>query len=921
MRRILLTLGLLSTLGIGLPRAGAAGDVGDSGPAIVAPGFGRLAMLWARSSPGLSAFGRVVDAAQRPVAGAEVVLVPAGETRNFYFSAAEAGEPAAATGADGRFTMAGLQPGRFDLYAQAPGFALAVVPGVEVGQGRGPTDLGTVVLRSGAVLEGRVVDLQDQPIEGAQVAVTALPRMRLAATETRTAADGTFSIPNLRPKDSVALEVEKQGFVRASFRSVEVPGREPLRIVLTPAVRISGRLVDEVKRQPVPEAEVAVYRAGTRFVASGRVRGARVGRARAGADGRFVIEGVEPGKLILEAVAPGFIDAQMPAFDAPGGRNVEIELALRRGAVVAGRVLGPDGRPVPGARVSLSSGDRTTSSDKDGNYRLEGVADGLRTFIAEHDEYQRAVQDLKVELGDNRLDLRLAPGFEVSGRVVDAAGRPVAGAGVEFANPLLGVFRSPRRTTSGADGGFRAGGLAAGVYAVTAEKPGLAAARLEGVRIAGPVEGLELRLEEGGAIRGRLLGLELADLPDVRVQAHGKGVSRTGQVDHRGEYRIEGLAAGEWNVVATKGSRDAHEKVTVAAGAEAVLDLDLGKGLTLSGRIVQDGKPVANATVFTERTDRASHARGMTGPHGDFRLEGLEPGAYRLSVVQRDTGLRHQEAVELTGDRELSIHISTQRIAGHVVDASDSSPVAAAIVSVEPVGGPPPPSPASPIGSTSDGDGAFVIAGVSPGAYRVTAERWGYAPAAATVEVTSGSDVDDVRLALSLSPGLTFLATGPLRGTPPPEVFTALLDGTGRVVFSGLFTTREHGRVQIATVPPGRLRLLVWSSGSATAAVDVTVPGPPFELRIPLGAELEVAVPALREGAQATVTVTGADGQPFRSLFMGDVRQQWPVSAGRARIASLPPGRWQVQATAEDGRSWKGFVSTVAGGKAALTLE
>jgi hypothetical protein len=52
------------------------------------------------------------------------------------------------------------------------------------------------------------------------------------------------------------------------------------------------------------------------------------------------------------------------------------------------------------------------------------------------------------------------------------------------------------------------------------------------------------------------------------------------------------------------------------------------------------------------------------------------------------------------------------------------------------------------------------------------------------------------------------------------------------------------------------------------------------------------------------------------------VRQDWAIFQGQAMIEGLPPGSWQIRATAPDGKIWQGSVTTTAaGGTATVALR
>jgi hypothetical protein len=85
---------------------------------------------------------------------------------------------------------------------------------------------------------------------------------------------------------------------------------------------------------------------------------------------------------------------------------------------------------------------------------------------------------------------------------------------------------------------------------------------------------------------------------------------------------------------------------------------------------------------------------------------------------------------------------------------------------------------------------------------------------------------------------------------------------------------------------------------------------------------LRVEVPELQGSASlATVSLSGADGRPFRSLsWTTQPRSEWRMEGGRLEFASLPPGNWNVTVVAGDDRRWTGNATTTAGAPAVLKL-
>ena len=147
------------------------------------------------------------------------------------------------------------------------------------------------------------------------------------------------------------------------------------------------------------QAQAAASKAGTATV-SGRVtligepaRGVMVilqtqnqgpsnaPRARTDESGRFHFTGLPAGKYSVSALAPGYVSPDVDrVFDVRGktlnlaeGEKVEnIDLEIKRGGVIAGRVADSQGRPVIEERVNLSKLDAT--------YRPRGVFNYSQNF-------------------------------------------------------------------------------------------------------------------------------------------------------------------------------------------------------------------------------------------------------------------------------------------------------------------------------------------------------------------------------------------------------------------------------------------------------------------------------------------------------------------------------------------------------------
>lgn len=898
--------------------------------------------------PGLTAFGTVLDLDERPVREAAVQLqaVPEGsDPRAWFGPPGDAESHEARTRPDGTWEVEDLAPGRYGLRVEARGFAPLEVPGIELPPGRDRADLGTVLLEPGAVLEGRVVDDAGTPVADARVDARPTDR-RMGARRSPMAGgrepvtsdlDGRFRVEDLVRGQRVEVVVKKSGYAEARVPGVTVPPEPPLVIALEAAATLSGVVVDE-DGDPVAGASIGIRAQG------GGLGGLGGSFASGNSDeeGRFTVQNVPPGDLVVTVSARGFQTLEKTGLQVERGQDLEDQrFVLEPGALVAGRVLDASGRPVPEALVQVLQDDSarrlgrfsSASSDADGNYLLEGVSPGPRSFAAEHGDHVRAVRDLEVVAGENRLDFRLEAGSRVSGRVVDEGGSPVAGAviGTSRTGGHLGFGRSD--VTSDDSGAFELEGLEPGTYTLTARKEGYAGATLEDVQVGpAPLSGLELRMERGALVTGRLLGVELNDLANATVMAGDAGGQRLaamGTVDYEGRYRVEGLTPGDWTLVASlgEGKAAAIERITLEPGqAELYRDIDLGAGYTVSGRVLLGEEPVVGAMVTMMGQEQARAGLTRTDHRGAFELPGLEGGTYRLLVAGMGGPGSHQQDVEVRGDQQITIRIPVAPVTGRVTSTTGDLLVGAEVYL-----------DAVDVGETGFGqpvrtgeDGRFRFPSAPEGRYRVRAEMEGHAPGEVAVEVRDGLPVDGIEIRLEPSGGLVLQVTTP-SGRPPFRVRVAGLDPAAapppgqplRAAFTDQVTLGEGGRVRLGRVPAGTWRLLVAGDGTAVTEVTATSPGPPVAVSLPAAGTLAVTVTPLTDAGQlGEVRVLGSDGRPFVQLgWNGQPYSTFDLLLGRTRVDGLPAGTWTVEATTPAGDRWTAQARVVPGSETPVVLE
>ncbi|MCG8455263.1 MAG: carboxypeptidase-like regulatory domain-containing protein, partial [Holophagales bacterium] len=582
----------------------------------------------------------------------------------------------------------------------APGHAPVTVPGLDLGlagsAAAGVHDLGSVVLAPGVRLEGRVVDGEGTGVAGASVWLdegggvfdrTFADRARRG--EAATDAQGRFAYDGLPESRQMTLYVRADGYATARIEGVVAVEGSPLEVVLEAVGRVTGKVVDSATGAPLAGAQVAS--------SEGMVPVRRLlygGQATTGADGRFELEQVAKGSFDLAVAAEGYRLFRRAGLEmAAGGEVRDLLVELEKGSVLTGTVRGAGGLPVVSALVSASRESESrgipnrfpVETDARGRYRLDFLEPGSWEVSVLAEGYLPGRGSVRLEPGSTALDFELESGTRVSGRVIDDATlAPLAGVRIH----LLGQGESAS-AVSRAGGDFEVEGVAPGQYRLQAEAAGYSLVDPEeSFEVAEiPVAGLEVRLATGARVEGRVLGLSFEQLSRLQIYAWGPGASRMGSVSYDGSYHLDGLGPGSWTVRADVSGtgRQAQRTVAVEEGSRRIeLDLDFELGYTLSGIVLRGGKPAGGLPMTATPTETGNMVAVTSDQLGRFRLEGLEPGVYRLVVQGSGRGFlpAHEQEVTVDGDTAVEIRLRTVRLSGTVSAFGSGAPIQNAEISL-----------------------------------------------------------------------------------------------------------------------------------------------------------------------------------------------------------------------------------------------
>ena len=621
----------------------------------------------------------------------------------------------AVTGPDGSFRFDGVLAGNYELWSRTE--THASLEGLRVVVEGGARANVTLVAPRAASASGVVLAPDGRPVADAEVTLITGEAAPWQPPElsgptvppTRTNDEGRFALLGL-PASSVQIRASKRGFANGQTEPFELrPGesRSRIQVALQTGGTIEGICFDEEG-----------LTAGDRLVTAQSISLGSSFSAPTADDGTFRFEGLDPGTYQLVAFDPDAIVGESGSSTSTVASMMK-NMRMARAEVVEGETafvfLGAPaveaidvrgrvtraGEPVEGILISwapaggeMQEGLRTTTTDEDGRYAVtvESSGDFIVTAArvgsgAAKSENVEGYATIPEGAMDFEHDIEI-PGGVVRGRVLGPDGEPAPGVRVSLmqhgAVPVASIAGSSYgEITSGAGGSFSFDSIGPGSYVLAAGGASLlgdsqgAPARV----LRGPftlerdetVEGLEIRLEEAGRLRVKVVDTSGSPVPEAAVfvrDAQGRMTENftLASTTIAGIRTIDGLAPGDYTVSARTARLATGESapVTVRAGETSDLEVLARPGVILIAALRGDDDAdlrTSRIQVLDEDGRDVSRCMGMMDVEALYGEEGfsldqrrfgpLEPGRYRV-LVRTAAGREASKPVRLdeTSDRE-----------------------------------------------------------------------------------------------------------------------------------------------------------------------------------------------------------------------------------------------------------------------------
>ncbi len=767
----------------------------------------------------------------------------------------------------GEFTWALAPPTgpvRLELRAALAGHANPSVQGHFWPGESAPTDWRVHTLPLDFALTGTVMDGEGEAVAGALV------RVRWHGFETRTDSAGRFALEVPVSIRELSLEVHAAGFANRVLLPVWITGsgRELGDIVLAPETRVTGAVLDEGGR-PIPGARVMLAQMLTALPP-------------VNADERGTFDlGMLPSEvgLPLAAEAPGHQRVVL-RLEEQHLAGTPLEFRLARAMRAAGRVTGPDGRPVEGAGLHLEFAHRIVPPPEpetwtDGSGRFQLSHSGARALWVRRAGFPTARFALEDSSDTLDLELQLEAAGYLGGVVLDPGGVPVPHAWVAAIREGDHTAALSVRSSTGRDGRFRLQDLPPGRIRITVLRENFARLEYETDRL--NRDDLVLPLAPAAALAGRVIDAQSgAPLEDFAVSilpfdaGQGHTLADTPASWSRG-VRFEGVRDGTWRL------EDAHVaglSVRVVASAEGYapasaepvftrtdadpddLVLALAQHVRVRGWVLaaEDGPPLAGASVQSRHVAGQHWPEGqplpaaITDSNGFFELAGLPLGPIELSIEHPDHPRTMDGPFETlagtTLDRTITMG-SGARITGLLLDGT-GSPRIGETVALRGLEGP---AQGTTREAVSADDGSFHFERLPAGAYHLS-WSWRSESATATDLLTLVHLAQSEEHRVELAPRGRTRVRGQIDfdGALPGSVAVTLMPfdpdaqssqpGPSRWATSSRGALADNGDFQIDDVEPGLYILSTFFNMPAGGFAAGSIP--PFE--VPSSGSVDVVI-------------------------------------------------------------------------------
>lgn len=354
----------------------------------------------------------------------------------------------------------------------------------------GPDDVDEALLQPLYVKVKAIAQQTGEPLPGVAMTLkTSVERNRFEKrAETDAAGECRLDLPKSGGMSYVSIEGKVKGYVPIYYRydgqnrKLDLP--EEVELAFEPAVSIGGVVQDEVG-EPIAGVKVEVYIPATRS-SYGNSFVFHITDTTTDDKGRWRSDFApkDMSHLNISFEHGDYLKSHIHGSgEKPTLMSIENVKTLSQGGLVRGRVLDEAGQPIAGAKLRygssrFDSSSAQTRTGEDGNFTLKNCSAGVMPVTVQADGYAPDMRLVSVvgdgdrsatvatfmaqpeanpaekpQVASNPIEFRLKPPAKLRGRVVDPAGKPLAGVGIA-ADTWRGHRALEWRSNTDAEGRF-----------------------------------------------------------------------------------------------------------------------------------------------------------------------------------------------------------------------------------------------------------------------------------------------------------------------------------------------------------------------------------------------------------------------------------------------------------------------------------
>ena len=497
---------------------------------------------------------------------------------------------------------------------------------------------------------------------------------------TQTDENGAFRFDQVEPGDDYALTVAHAEFARAQQGPIVIPEKGTVEEVveLRRGFQLHGHVRDQTTGKPLAGAELVLDDPVYALLPGPRRRAnPRRKLIISDAQGYYFFPNVTPGNKVLTCRLKGYATQIHPQLTFLGEEpeRIEKDCVLEPGAIIAGRVIGPDGRGIVGVHIDAISHQEgracqgTAKTKENGEFVVEDISKG--TFIVTASVEGWDVDPVpRVNAGETDLIIQVYAQGAIAGRVAATSGEPVRDFEITVrafhpSSKAFGHVVTTKPFNGRGDGSFEITGISEGRYVIQASAGGYANSFSDRVTVE---QGLttpdvEVLMTQGGTLRGRVVdvytkqpvaGAEVSSLDNNWIDSDFTdilgGMSPTGlskisvKTGGDGSFSVPLMTVGEYQI------RISHDSYTQIIQNDVKLNegrptdmgrIELSRGAIVTGTVfADDGSRARGVDVFLRplQGEDGRNVQARTDAQGRYRLPNCAAGTYKLSAARPGGG-------------------------------------------------------------------------------------------------------------------------------------------------------------------------------------------------------------------------------------------------------------------------------------------